>query len=87
MRAIHVLALALVLLLALTGLALAGGGPDWRREVLAGGASASVAGNVSLRATLGQPIVGTVSGGGVTVSQGFWHGGEYRLYLPLVLKN
>ena len=88
MRTIHVLALALALSLLLTGLALASGDLERPREVLGGGASDSTVGSVSLRATLGQTVVGLVSGEGVTLEQGFWHGGaEYSVYLPLVLRN
>jgi len=87
MKAIHVLTLALILSLLLAGLALASDGPERLREVLSGGASDSIAGAVSMRATLGQPVVGVVSGRGVTLRQGFWHGAEYRVYLPLVLRN
>jgi hypothetical protein len=88
MRVIHVLALALALSLLLAGLALANGDLERPREVLGGGASDSTVGGVSLRATLGQPVVGVVSGAGVTLGQGFWHGGaEYSVYLPLILRN
>ena len=57
--------------------------PRW---ALSGGASESAAGDVVLRATLGQPVTGAVSTGDVTLGQGFWHGGGYDVYLPLVLK-
>jgi hypothetical protein len=88
MRAVHILTLALALSLLLAGLALASGDLERPREVLGGGASDSTVGGVSLRATLGQPVVGVISGKGVTLGQGFWHGGaEYRVYLPLVLRN
>ncbi len=86
---ILILALVLVLSLMVAGLALANGGIELPRWVLSGGASNSVGGDVTLRATLGQPVVGVVSGGEVTVGQGFWHGGElpegaYAIYLPLI---
>ena len=86
-----ILALVLVLSLLVAGLALANGGVEWTREVLGGGAADSVAGAVTLRATLGQPVVGVVSGGDVTLGQGFWGGGAaagggYEIYLPLVLR-
>jgi len=83
------LILALVLFLAAAGAALANGGIELPRWVLSGGASDSAGGDVALRATLGQPVVGVVSGGDVTLGQGFWHGGRlpgggYDIYLPLV---
>ena len=86
-----ILALVLVLSLLVAGLALANGGVEWTRAVLSGGAADSAAGAVTLRATLGQPVVGVISGGDVTLGQGFWGGGaaaviEYEIYLPLVLR-
>lgn len=88
MRVIHVLTFTLALSLLLVGLSLANGSLERPREVLGSGASDSTAGVFSLRATLGQPMAGNISGGSVTLGQGFWHGGvEYRVYLPLVLRN
>ena len=83
-------ALVLALFLGASGLALANGGVELPRWVLGGGASDSAAGSVTLRATLGQPVVGVVSGGNVTLGQGFWHGGAapgYNVYLPLVIRD
>jgi len=75
---------------ATSGAAHANGGPALVRQVFSGGATASSATGVSLRATLGQPFVGVVAEGDVSVGQGFWHGGvlggEYRVYLPLVVR-
>ena len=84
-----ILALVLALFLAAAGVAVANGGLARPREVLSGGASDSAAGDVTLRATLGQPVVGAVSGGDVTLGQGFWRGAApgYRIYLPLVMRN
>jgi len=87
---ILILALVLTLFLGAAGLALANGGVELPRGVLGGGASYSAAGSVTLRATLGQPVVGIVSGGNVTLGQGFWHGGAapgYNVYLPLVMRH
>jgi hypothetical protein len=86
---ILILSLALVLSLVLVGLALANGGVELSRWTLGGGASDSTAGDASLRATLGQPVVGVISAGDVSLGQGFWHGGGipeggYDLYLPLI---
>jgi hypothetical protein len=85
---ILILALVLVLVLAATGAALANGNLDLSRWVFNGGASDSTAGNTTLRATLGQPVVGLVSSGDVTLGQGFWHGvsSGFEIYLPLVLR-
>ncbi len=84
-----ILVLVLVLFLVAAGVALANGVVELPRWAMSGGASDSAAGDVALRATLGQPIVGGVSGGDVTLGQGFWHGGGlpmgvYDIYLPLV---
>jgi hypothetical protein len=89
---VPILALALALSLTVVGLALANDGLEWPRQVLGGGASDSAADGVALRGTLGQPVVGVVTGGGDTaVGQGFWHGaglpeGEYDIRLPLVMR-
>jgi hypothetical protein len=85
-----ILALALALFLAAAGVGLAhGDGAGRPREVLGGGASDSAGVEVTLRATLGQPAVGVLSGGEVTLGQGFWHGAAPggRIYLPLVLRD
>jgi hypothetical protein len=87
---ILVLALILVLSLGVAGVALASNGIERPRQVLGGGASDSAVGGVALRATLGQPVTGIVTGDGgdVTLGQGFWHVAtqEYNVYLPLVLR-
>ena len=62
MKAFHLLALALALSIAVAGLALANDGVRLPRDVLAGGSSDCAAEGVSLRATLGQPVVGAVAG-------------------------
>jgi hypothetical protein len=82
------LVLVVALLLAAAGVALANGGPEPVREVLSGGATGGAGGAVTLRATLGQPIVGVVanSGGDIVISQGYWHRAPYEIYLPVVQK-
>jgi hypothetical protein len=50
----------------LTGLALANGSVELARWVLGGRVSDSAVGSTTLRATLGQPVVGVVSSGDVT---------------------
>jgi hypothetical protein len=84
-----VLILALALFLVVAGAALADGSLARPRWVLSGGASDSAAGDVTLRATLGQPVVGVVSGGDVTLGQGFWCAATpgYEIYLPLVIRD
>jgi hypothetical protein len=85
-----ILVLVLALSLVVVGVALANNGVERPRWVLSGGASDAAVGNVTLRATLGQPIVGTVSASAadITLGQGFWRGGSlfggYDVYLPLI---
>jgi hypothetical protein len=85
---ILILVVVLALFLGVAGVTLANDGTVRSRWVLSSGASDSAAGNVALRATLGQPMVGIVSASAadVTLGQGFWHGGSrrYDVYLPLI---
>jgi hypothetical protein len=88
---ILILSVVLVLSLVVVGLALAIDGVELPRWVLGGGASDSSGGGTTLRATLGQPVVGVVSSGEITLGQGFWHGGElyapqHFVYLPITAK-
>jgi len=43
----------------------------------------------TLSGTMGQPDAAGWSGGGYTLSGGFWAGGavQYKIYLPVVLRN
>jgi len=86
---ILILALVLALFLAAAGVALANGDVELTRRVRGGGASDSAAEGVALHATLGQPVVGGVSRGDVTLGQGFWGGATpgYDVYLPLVMRD
>ena len=53
-----------------------------------GGATFSTGGSYSLGGTIGQVDAGTLSSGSFTLNGGFWPGasGQYRVYLPLILK-
>ena len=86
---ILILALVMALFLAAAGVVLANDGIELPRRVLGGGASDSAAEGVALHATLGQPVVGGVSRGDVTLGQGFWGGATsgYDVYLPLVMRD
>lgn len=88
---ILILALALALSLGVAGVVLANGSVEMRRWALGGGATDSAAGGVALRATLGQPVAGSVASGSgnVTLGQGFWCSGipGYDIYLPLVIRD
>ena len=80
-----ILILSVTLLLVVMGVALANSSYDLSRWVLGGGASNSSAGDVAMQATLGQPVVGVIMGGDISLGQGYWHGNFwYSVYLPLI---
>jgi hypothetical protein len=90
-RAAVFLALAAILLLGSVALAQSGGGYDlsWN-TVDGGGYTFSAGGDYTLGGTIGQPDAGELSGGSYIFGGGFWGGGalaQYRIYLPLVLRN
>ena len=92
-RSALLLACCFLLLLAPTVLAQSGGGYDlaWS-TVDGGGYTFSASGGYALGGTAGQPDAGLLSGGGYTLSGGFWQGGavvtpQYVIYLPLVMRN
>ena len=78
---------------ALVGAVLANGGAARLREVLGSGATTATNGDVTLRGTLGQPLVGqSTDSGDVALRHGFWTGGDGSgpsgaVYLPLVLRS
>ena len=91
-----VLLLILALAAALPGAAIvgaqSGGGYDLTWSIIGSGGGASTSGGYTLVGTIGQPNAGVLAGGGYTLAGGFWGGVaagtvQYRLYLPLVLKN
>ena len=93
-RIFHVglLALSLVLLMLLAGIAWAGSADgravNW--HVLSGGGAPVTGGVVTLNGTLGQTAIGSSSGTGAAVGAGFWYGlgeGVYEIYLPVVVRN
>jgi hypothetical protein len=75
--------------LLLASVALANGTPaiDW--YVIGGGGGHVEAGVYALDGTIGQAVVGTATDTGYELCSGFWCGAvvEYRIYLPIVLKN
>jgi hypothetical protein len=90
--------LTLVLLVSIpSAFAQSGGGYDLTWSTVSGGGwTFSTGGAYTLGGTIGQPgaglLAGVASGGGAyTLGGGFWGGGalagEYRAYLPLVLRN
>jgi hypothetical protein len=87
-RIVFSLALVLVLLVG-TGAALAAGGYDLSRWVVAGGGGTSSGTGYTLSGAAGQPATGELSGTGFQLSGGFWVGSgatSYSLYLPLIVK-
>ena len=83
------LALAAIFLLASVALADSGGDYDIPWWTVDGGYTFSTGGDYTLGGTIGQPDAGVLTGGDYTLGGGFWGGAaaEYRIYLPLVLRN
>jgi len=82
--------LALLALLPALARAQSGGGYDLTWSTIDGGGYTwSTGSGYSLGGTVGQPDAGVLSGGGYTLSGGFWGGAaaRYSIYLPLVLRN
>jgi hypothetical protein len=52
-----------------------------------GGVTHAPHGPYGLGATIGQPDAGRLGGGSYRLAGGFWHGGNYVRYLPLVVKR
>jgi hypothetical protein len=92
MKKILVLGMLILLILSLSGFALAAGSYDLSWWTVDGGGGTSSGNGYTLNGTLGQPDAGTVaSGGGYTLAGGYWHGGavtrvEMKVYLPQVVK-
>jgi hypothetical protein len=79
--------LALALSVIVVGLALASDSPRRVLEVLSCGTSDAAAGAVSLRATLGQPVVGLAYASETSLGHGFWHRRPCRTYLRLLMRS
>jgi hypothetical protein len=62
---------------------------DLSWHVIAGGGGRMGSGQYTLQGTAGQPVIGPAAGSGHTLCSGFWCGMEveYRVYLPLVLRD
>lgn len=80
----------IVLLLAVSTV-LARSGYDLSWWTVDGGGGTASGGPYTLAGTVGQPDAGTLTGGVYTLRGGFWGGGavtvEYKVYLPVVLRN
>jgi hypothetical protein len=92
MKKILFFGILIVVIISLSGLALAAGSYDLSWWTVDGGGGTSSGSGYTLNGTLGQPDAGTLaSGGGYTLAGGFWHGGaaaavEIKLYLPVVVR-
>ena len=92
MKTLPIIIIILVLIVFVSGMALAAGNYDLSWWTVDGGGGTSSGNGFTLNATLGQPDAGTLaSGGGYTLASGFWHGGvaafpETKVYLPLLVK-
>jgi hypothetical protein len=85
-----VLSAALLLTLVLTSLALALGSYSINWYVIAGGGGPISSIGYAINSTIGQAAVGRVGNSTYELCSGFWCGAlavEYRIYLPVVLKN
>ena len=78
-----------LLLLASVTLAQSDDGYDVSWWTVDGGGDVLSGGGYTLQGTAGQPDAGALSGDGYTLSGGFWAtgGAEYKMYLPLLLRN
>jgi len=87
-----VITFVLVLVLFVSGVALAADSYTLSWWTVDSGGGTSSGNGYTLSGTLGQPDAGTLaSGGGYTLASGFWHGGvaaalEMKVYLPQVVR-
>jgi hypothetical protein len=88
-----VLPAALFCCLLLVGVALAqtSASYDLTWNVIAGGGGSISSTSYAINSTIGQPVVGVAKDTGYELCSGFWCSElaavEYRIYLPIVLKN
>jgi hypothetical protein len=93
-RRITTLAAAFMCCLLLVGVALAqtSASYDLTWNVIAGGGGPITGGGYAINSTIGQPVVGVAKDTGYELCSGFWCSEfvavvEYRIYLPVVLRN
>jgi hypothetical protein len=80
--------LLLACALVATGVVAAPAATTVDRWVIGGGGGHIEAAGRALDGTIGQPVVGWVQSAGYELSSGFWGGlANYRVYLPLVVRN
>jgi hypothetical protein len=63
--------------------------PVVERWVVASGGGVASGGNVAIQDTLGQPIVGSSTGGQIDIESGFWNSTPvvYRMFMPWVSRR
>jgi hypothetical protein len=92
-RKVIVLSVALLCCLLLVGVALAQSSAsyDLSWNVIAGGGGPISGGGYAINSTIGQPVVGVAKDMSYELCSGFWCGAavavEYKIYLPVVLRN
>lgn len=69
--------IGLLVFLSLARIVLAASGPAIGWNVISGGGAPASGGAVTLNATLGQPVVGSSTGGDVSLGAGYWYGLGY----------
>ena len=80
--------LVLILSLMLAGSALAANGFAIPRSVIGGGGQQATGGGYILNSTIGEPIASDLTVGATYgLSSGFWWPREYKVYLPLVVRD
>ncbi len=85
--------LSIVAVLLLTGRALALSSTnyrlDWFTPLTGGGGAKATSANYAVNLTIGQSAIGNAGSTTQALCLGYWCGAavEYRLYLPLVLRN
>ncbi|NIM94588.1 MAG: hypothetical protein GTO18_12885 [Anaerolineales bacterium] len=92
MRRAFYLAVFLLLMLLISGNALASTGGDYELSwwTVDGGGGESAGGSYVLHGTIGQADAGAMSGGGYSLTGGFWGGfleDLYEIFLPLIMNE
>lgn len=62
---------------------------DWYVLLTGGGGGPTGSANYAANFTVGQSAIGAADSANYATGLGYWYGaaGEYRIYLPLILKN
>lgn len=88
-----VILLTAAIVLLLTGHALAMSSTnyrlDWFVPLTGGGGGPMQSANYAVNLTVGQSVIGAAASANYGVGLGYWYGAmtQYRIYLPLVLRN